>query len=609
MSKPRLEILEDRILLTAGDLDPTFGIGGKVVTDFGAGSMNRVEALTLQPDGKILLAGETQATPCSRSLLALARYNSDGTLDPGFGTGGEVTTDFDPIPALAAGICVEPDGRIVVVGKYPVSPMGFPFASGLHVLLSAYQPNGTLDMTFGTGGKVSDFVSLANPFPEVTGVAYQTDGKILVGTGHNPTSIIRYNVDGSRDSGFGSGGIVDISAEAGQGIAVQPDGKILAGVEGAHLLRLNPDGSPDPSFGSGGLAFGAQGSHTILLQPDGRIVCLGAVEFQANSPTRFNVNGTLDRTFGLGGLVFPPLQLLSFGALQTDGKIVQATRLFELSRYNPDGSLDTSFGVNGKVTTSFDASSNASLAGVATQPDGRILAAGTVTGTTTNFGLVRYLGDAPIANANQRYVTQLYLDLLQRPVDASGLAHWTAFLDGQHSHIALVQAIEASAEYRALVIRYLYGYVLGRTAEETGLNNWETFLNAGGTAEQVEAYLLVSDEYFIYRMGANGTNMVFLQMLYRDVLHRVIDSSGRDTWGQAVMNGTSRSAVALAVLASLESDRMEVQSLYSRLLRRTADSGGLEAFAAALQNGAPNDQVIAAILGSDEYFSLVLRFP
>jgi len=600
------------MLLSAGDLDPTFGTGGKVVTDFGAGSMNRVEAITVQSNGKILVAGETQATPSSRSLIALARYNADGTLDLGFGTGGEVTTDFDPIPATAAGICLQPDGRIVVVGRYPMF-VSLLLPSGLDILLSAYHPDGTLDTKFGTGGKVVDSVSLG-PFsflPNVTGVACQADGKILVGAGGPPTSILRYNVDGSRDSGFGSGGLVGISAHGGQGVALQPDGKIVAGVEGTFLLRLNPDGSPDPSFGTGGLTFGAEGSHSILLQPDGRIVCLG-VEFGANSPTRFNVNGTLDRTFGQGGLIFPPLEALSFGALQTDGKVVRATTskgLFDLSRYNPNGSVDTSFGTDGKVTTGFAPSLNASLAGVVVQPDGKILAAGTVIGTTTNFGLVRYLGDERTSSANQRYISQVYLDLLQRSVDASGLANWTAFLDRGNSHIALVQAIEGSPEYRALIVRYLYGYVLGRTAEDAGMNNWVNFLNQGGTAEQVEANLLGSDEYFVYRTGANGTNEVFLQMLYRDALHRVIDSSGMETWRQALPNGTSRSAVAASVLASVESDRMEVQSLYSWFLRRTADSGGLDTFTGSLQNGVANEAIIATLLGSDEYFSLVLHFP
>lgn len=120
--RPRLERLEDRLLLSAGDLDTTFGTGGKVITDFGPGNINTVDTLAIQPDGKILVAGHTQASSSSPSLIALARYNSDGTLDLGFGTAGKVTTDFGPLSAQAVGFCVEPNGLIILVGQEPPSP-------------------------------------------------------------------------------------------------------------------------------------------------------------------------------------------------------------------------------------------------------------------------------------------------------------------------------------------------------------------------------------------------------------------------------------------------------------------------------------------------------
>jgi uncharacterized delta-60 repeat protein len=621
--RPQLEALEDRTLLSAGNLDTTFGTGGKVVTDFGAGSINTVDTLAVQPDGKILVAGHAQASASSRSLLALARYNSDGTLDLGFGTGGKVTTDFDPLSAEAVGVCVEPSGKIIVVGQGP--PNGLGVVVTINIFLSAYNSDGSPDMTFGTAGEVVDSVSVRqfSFSAQVTGVACQPDGKSLVGAGASstsqfssggPTSIIRYNVDGSRDSTFGSGGVAGISYNTGQGIAVQPDGKIVAGVEHIYLLRLNPDGSPDLNFGSGGLAVGnlivaGMGTHTIFLQPDGRIVCLG-IENRSNSVTRFNVNGTLDQTFGQGGVVFNRSMTLSFGALQTDGKIVQATTtngMFDLIRYDPNGGLDTSFGSNGDVLTAFDTTSMASLAGIVIQPDGKIVAAGTVTGSATNFGLVRYLVTGGSASDNERYVSQLYLDLLRRSADAAGLAHWTAFLDQGNSRLALVQMFEASPEYRALVVENLYGYILGRAVDSLGLNDKVNFLNQGGTAEQLEADLLGSDEYFSNPTKGNGKNDVFLQALYRDVLQRAIDPSGMAVWGQALMNGASRTAVAAAVLASRESDQMEVQALYSRFLRRSADSGGLDTFSGSLQKGVANEAVIAALLASDEYFSLAVR--
>jgi uncharacterized delta-60 repeat protein len=609
--QPRLEVLESRTLLSAGELDPTFGTGGKVVTDFGAGSKNVVDAVAVQPDGKIIVAGKTQPTPSSHSRLALARFNSDGSLDPGFGTGGKTTTDFDPLAAEAVGVCIQPDGNIVVVGQQADENR---FGPIVRILLAGYNPDGTLDTTFGTDGKVVDAVSVRpmSVLSEVSGVACQADGKILVEAGSNgistaggPTFILRYNVDGSRDLGFGSGGIVGISNFTGQGIAVQPDGKIVAGVQQNYLLRLNPDGSPDPSFGRDGLAFGASGTHSILLQPDGRIVSLG-IDQRQNPLIRFNVNGTLDTSFGPDGTVSNPSMILNVGALETDGKLVRATTtnaMFELSRYDPDGSLDTGFGVNGEVTTGFDTASIVSLAGVVIQPDGKIVAAGTVTGAATNFGLARYLSDDRSADPNQRYVSQVYLDLLQRSADASGLATWSAFLNQGNSRTSMVQAIQGSTEYHTLVVRQLYGYVLGRPVDDSGRNTWVRFLNQGGTVEQLEAYLLGSEEYFTRPLGGNGTNDVFLEGIYRDLLHRAIDPSGMQSLGQALAKDTSRSVVATFVMTSLESDQMEVQSLYSRFLRRTADHGGLDAFSSALQRGVSHELIIAALLGSDEYFS------
>jgi hypothetical protein len=120
----------------------------------------------------------------------------------------------------------------------------------------------------------------------------------------------------------------------------------------------------------------------------------------------------------------------------------------------------------------------------------------------------------------------------------------------------------SSPEYRTLVVGSLYGYVLGRAVDSVGLNAKLSFLNQGGTVEQMEADLLGSDEYFFYPTRGNGKNDVFLQALYRDVLQRAIDPSGMAVWGRALANGTSRKAVAAAILAGQESDQLEVQALW-----------------------------------------------
>jgi hypothetical protein len=143
--------------------------------------------------------------------------------------------------------------------------------------------------------------------------------------------------------------------------------------------------------------------------------------------------------------------------------------------------------------------------------------------------------------------------------------------------------------------------VLGRAADPTGLSGWSNFLAQGGTAKQLEAFLLGSDEYFSGRGG--GTNSSFLNSVYGDVLGRSVDASGSQTWNQALAAGISRTAVAAAILGSLESDTDEVQALYVKILRRPADSSGLNSFTNALQQGAPVEAVLAALAGSAEYFA------
>jgi hypothetical protein len=240
---------------------------------------------------------------------------------------------------------------------------------------------------------------------------------------------------------------------------------------------------------------------------------------------------------------------------------------------------------------------------LAIQADRRIIATGDIAvGQTPELGLLRFLTDNPITDNNQRFVTHVYLDLLERSPDGGGLTTFTTALNNsQLSRMQVVQAITNSVEYHTLEVQGLYGRLLGRSADPAGLTNWVNFLNQGGTEEQLEAILIGSGEYFINR-GA-GTPSGFLQSVYSDVLRRPIDPGGAQTWGQAFTNGTTRTAVAAAILASRESDQIEVQDLYALVLHRAADTSGLNTFANALQQGMTNELVLAILASSDEYFS------
>jgi uncharacterized delta-60 repeat protein len=345
----------------AGDLDPTFGTGGKVTTDFAA-LADVAQSLAVQSDGRIIAAGYAEMSS-SNIDFALARYNIDGSLDLTFGSGGKVTTDFFGSADFAYAVALQSDGRIVAVGNAFGSK-----GTNSNFAIARYNTDGSLDSSFGTAGKVvTDFFGL---FDEAHAVKIQLDGKFVVagfsGVGQSfDFGLARYNTNGSLDSTFGSEGKVttDFSgnSDGAFGIAIQPDGKIIAGGKTSApddfaLARYNTDGSLDSTFGLGGKVstdfFGSTDeAHALVLQPDARIIAVG---FAGGSP-------------GLS---------------------------FALARYNSDGSLDSAFGAGGKTTTAFGGSGQQGFA-VALQPNSKIVAAGSAffgpsMGGTANFAIARY---------------------------------------------------------------------------------------------------------------------------------------------------------------------------------------------------------------------------
>src|SRR5262249_11389312 len=231
-------------------LDSTFGTGGKVKTNFS--TFDYVGGLALQPDGKIIAAGMTAVN--FNPSFAVARYNSNGTLDTTFGIGGREITGFaGPPQAFAAG--VQADGKIVVAG-YAHLTAGWTFA------LARYNTNGTLDSTFGTGGKKTTAFG-SSSVAQVSSIAIQADGKI-VAAGFNLVNnvgnfaLARYNTNGTLDTTFGSGGkkVTDLGADdRSYSVALQSDGRIVAaGITGTDfaLTRYNTNGTLDGTFGGGG---------------------------------------------------------------------------------------------------------------------------------------------------------------------------------------------------------------------------------------------------------------------------------------------------------------------------------------------------------------------
>jgi uncharacterized delta-60 repeat protein len=344
-----------------GRLDLAFGSGGKVITRFGGNDFAFPLALALQPDGKIILAGGAGVNG-GGSAFALARYRADGAPDLSFGAGGKAVTVVGE-SSYIVGLALQPDGKIVVAGtSFESDRQNFTVAR--------YRTDGSLDPNFGAGGRVitrfgdQDAASAVAVQPD--GKIVVVGGSLAL---HNVTlALARYTGDGGLDSGFGSGGrvLTDFAhREEAFALALQPDGKILVGGGSAFggdlaLARYDADGGLDASFGAGGkvtTGFGvASAAAQLALQPDGKILAtvntytsdnLGGVRTVAPALARYRSNGTLDPTWGGAGTVAVDGDFTSALALQPDGRVVVAGSSgpfgqdFAVTRYG--GDLPTTF--------------------------------------------------------------------------------------------------------------------------------------------------------------------------------------------------------------------------------------------------------------------------
>lgn len=280
---------------------------------------------------------------CLTSSAFFTARAQPGSLDLSFSSDGKVTTDFSGFSDAASCIAIQNDGKIVVAGK---SSNG----SNADFAIVRYNTDGSLDLSFGTAGKTTTDFGGTNDYG--LAVAIQSDGKIVVGGFTNgPTAdfaLVRYTMNGSLDTSFGTAGkvttAVGISEDRINAIAIQSDGKIVAsGVtvnasqEDFALVRYTTNGSLDNTFGSGGIVFtdfAGQNDYvrSIVIQSDGKIVVAGSIELGIGTYNdfglaRFTTSGALDNSFGIGGKVrtdFSYDDICFSLALQSDGKIVAA---------------------------------------------------------------------------------------------------------------------------------------------------------------------------------------------------------------------------------------------------------------------------------------------
>jgi uncharacterized delta-60 repeat protein len=378
-----------------GDLDTTFGNGGKKTVNFGGVDVPR--AVLVQPNGRIVVAGG--GGPASSFCVVRLRA-ANGTLDPTFGSGGKRRIDFGAEDDGVHGAALQADGKIVLVGDSHLTPA-----------VARLKANGSLDTTFATGGrKTFSWGALGR----INAALVAPNGKIVLAGFSGPeggnVQLARLNTNGKLDTTFGTGGIaaVDFGGDDfGDAIARQADGRILVAgrstAAGAVVARVRATGVLDPDFDGDGrvtLPGAANGRATaVLVQPDRKIVVAGnAGGLGAMTVTRLAPSGALDTGFGTGGTAtidFGALADLAAGAaLQADGKIVvagysQSAEDVAVARLNPNGSPDASFGVGGKATVDFGAATFGNA--VALAPNKRIVVAGQKTGND-DFAVARLRG-------------------------------------------------------------------------------------------------------------------------------------------------------------------------------------------------------------------------
>jgi hypothetical protein len=205
------------------------------------------------------------------------------------------------------------------------------------------------------------------------------------------------------------------------------------------------------------------------------------------------------------------------------------------------------------------------------------------------------LPDGIRGTANQRFIAEVYHDVLGRSVDPSGLTTWTGLLDAGVSRLQVVLAIEDSPEYRALEVQAVYQRYLHRAADPFGLGVFTAFLAVGGTAEQVATLVVTSPEYAQLHGGSDDNR--FLDALYADAFNRAVDPVGRVGATSAFAQGASRAEIASAMFASAEYRNDLVTAFYHQVLDRELDASGQATWVGLADSGARDELVLAAIVG------------
>jgi uncharacterized delta-60 repeat protein len=483
-----------------GTLDSAFGTGGLITNDF-AGSTDYGHAVAVQTDGKIVVAGE--ATVGTQKGFALIRYDNDGSIDTSFGNDGKVVSTFSDRDSRGYEIVVQPDGKIVVAGDSFHSPV--PPLTDSDFALARYNGDGSLDPGFGSGGLViTDFFGGSDGARSLVrqrdgkliaaGYAHTDFDEA------GDFALARYNLDGTLDTTFGPNGdgkvATDFSSdtEAVQSITVQPDGSIVVagyvfletGEENNHgfaLARYGADGRLDASFGTDGKAITDLSSNgdlaaSVVVQANGKILAGGYANFELADDNldfalvRYNADGSLDSAFGSDGKVIidvsPGFDTIAAMTLQADGKLLAAgstgsTSDFFLARYLT--------GVSGITPQPLNMSTR-TLVG----PDEDVLIGGfIIAGTDSKRVILRALGPSVVLGDATAVLPDPVLELHGPDGTVTTNDNWRDFQEDEIVGTTLAPADDREAAIVATLIPGTYTAVVRGHDNESGVSLVELY--------------------------------------------------------------------------------------------------------------------------------------
>lgn len=529
-----------------GSVDRSFGDGGSATTQV-EGAGNFLNALALEPDGRIVAGGGAQNGFDPEGGFAAVIYNPNGTLDTGFANGGIFVAPFPPPHGGGFSSAIDSKGNILIAGGAGGDSQHLDFAVARVTIDSARGAGQTITATesVSTGQVVATFTDLAGlPLTDYSANINWGDGTTSAGTVSLNTGSGVYSVSGSHTYAEDGSDPITVTVHrtaasdltfAGTATVVEPP-LVTGNVSTAHIL-LEQEG---------------------VLQN----VSVGTFTHGANTEPASDFTVTIDWGDGTS----------SAGTITATGTdyLVSGSHI-----YTREGLYDIS-------ATVADISGGASVSLGTQIAIGEVLVPGT---------------DTPA----QGFVAHAYADLLHRDPDAAGLAYWSAQLDGGATRARIVAAIESSDEYRHGEIDALFEKYLHRHAEVGPLADFGSLLTHGVSDEQIAAMIVGSDEYFTARGG--GTNDGFLSALFEDALDRAIDPATKVTFEQLLAHDMTREQIAAVVFGTVESRDDLVAQTYLDLLDRPVDAGAQAYWAAKLADGETDQQVLAGLIASDEYFA------